>query len=66
MDKNLIAHELKQMGFSTHIKNGGGVIVGLKSRFLWIGEVEMALDQVFESISFKLSRIDSQKVMVSV
>ena len=65
----LVASELREMGFSAAIKiedaynDRFSVIVALR-RWLNISEVEMALEQVFDEIEFKLSRIDSQKVRV--
>jgi hypothetical protein len=64
MHTQLIASELKQMGFSTTVKNGRA-IVGLKSRYLSTMEVKTALEQAFGEIEFSLKRIDCQKIEIS-
>jgi hypothetical protein len=59
----LVAQEMKQVGFSTFVK-GTTVIIGLK-RFVSVSEVRSELDRLFEGIEFGLSRVDGEKVRVS-
>ena len=61
--QHLIAQELRNMGFSTYIKDDS-VIVGLR-RFLSTNEVETALEQAFGEIQFNISRIDYRRVKVN-
>ena len=63
MHTQLIASTLKQMGFSIAIRNDN-VIVGLKTRWLSMMEVETALEQAFGDKEFKLRRIDCQKIRI--
>ena len=67
MHTQLIASVLKQMGFSATIRNGS-VIVGLKSRWLSVMEVEAALEQAFtlekQFGQFNLQRVDCQKIRI--
>jgi hypothetical protein len=60
--KNIIAIELSNLGFTTRITQTG-VLVSLKRPVSQM-EVEMALEQAFEGIQFKLYHIHSNMVHV--
>ena len=63
MNTHIIAQELEGIGFQTQITSIG-VLVSLNRPITNI-EVEIALEQVFESISFQISRVSKQAVLVS-
>ena len=54
MHTHLIAIALRNNGFDVKVYSNG-VMVSL-NRYLYISEVETALDNIFEGITFNLSR----------
>jgi len=61
----LTATELKNIGFETEIFTSETVIVSLTSRKVSKMEVETALNQIFDSIEFKLQSTNNG-VMVTI
>lgn len=58
----VVARELRQSGFHTELCSQG-VIVSL-NRNLSTSEVELALQNIFDEIAFKVSKINANEVLV--
>lgn len=61
-NEQIIANELSSLGFETQIASIG-VIVSL-NRPIYRLEIETALGQVFEGITFEVKRISKQTFLV--
>ncbi len=63
MNTDLIASKLASLGFTTRVTQTG-VLVSLK-RTISMMEIETALEQTFEGVQFKITRIAPNSVHVS-
>lgn len=62
MHSNLIAKEMNKIGFQTKVVSSG-VIVSL-NRAMSRMEIEIALEQIFDTITFNITKLNNNSYLV--